>query len=110
MFFVVFSHDEETLHKGMSVSQSVHPFICMSCFYFLGFGLSGCCCCVVVVVVGLVVVVVASDKLMQMLYTIETFPGALMERYHHNHNGSWSGLVTGRPSRAVAVVPPSWVL
>ena len=52
-----------------------------------------------------VVVFVVSDELTQMLYPIETSPGASMERYHHN--GSWSGLVTGRPSRAVAVVPPS---
>ncbi len=60
---------------------------------------------VVIVVVVIVVVVVVSDKLTQMLYPIETSPGALMECYHHN--GSWSVLVTGRPSRAVAVVPPS---
>ena len=97
------------------VSRSIHLYVCHA-FTFWASGYLAVVVvvivvvvvfvvAVVVVVIDVVVVVVVSDKLTQMLYPIETSPGALMECYHHN--GSWSVLVTGRPSRAVAVVPPS---
>ena len=105
----------------MSVSRSIRLYVCHA-FTFWASGYLAVVVVVIVIVVVVVfvvavvvvvvvvvdvvvVVVVVSDKLTQMLYPIETSPGALMECYHHN--GSWSVLVTGRPSRAVAVVPPS---
>ena len=98
-----------------SVSRSIRLYVCHA-FTFWASGYLAVVVVVIVivvvvvfvvavVVVDVVIVVVVSDKLTQMLYPIETSPGALMECYHHN--GSWSVLVTGRPSRAVAVVPPS---